>query len=157
MIVKQDSITKLWAREDGAVLMPPNGRAFKRFRWMFGFKEPNGYRSVWYKGKKYAVHRLICRAFHGLPPEGKPYTDHKDRCRSSNFASNLHWVSPRENNDNIDSVDKSVETYGVRACDDRKAYSVARRLKAHAQGLTQRKGPDGKWGWYPRIRKSEVA
>lgn len=43
------------------------------------------------------VHRLVCRAFHGTPPEGKPMTLHWDGDRENNHASNLRWGDNSEN------------------------------------------------------------
>lgn len=155
MKIKQDPVSKLWCREDGAVLLPPAGH-FKSFRWTFGHKTVNGYRVVKFHGKQYWVHQMVCRAFNGLAPADKPFVDHINRIRDDNRPSNLHFVSAKENADNQDSVDKSVEKYKVRSCDDhksyRKAYDAAKRAEKKAQGLTYRKGPDGKWGWHPRIR-----
>lgn len=157
MKIKQDPITGLWCREDGAVLMPPFPN-IQRFThtWTFGSRQPNGYRAVQRNGKRHQVHRMICRAFNGLPPADKPFVDHINRIRDDNRPSNLHWVCAKENSDNAGSVDKSVEAYGARACEDRKAYmkaySAALRAEKKAQGLAKRKGPDGKFGWYPRIR-----
>ena len=173
MKIKQDPITKLYCREDGAILMPPSKR-FPKFRWTFGSKAPDGYRAVGYKGKHHWVHRIICRAFHGLPPDDKPFVDHIDRCKANNTPSNLRWASSKENNDNTDRVDKSVERYKARECEDPQAYQRAynkdyyetycEEIKAHqkaywaskyaekkAQGLIWKKGPDGKYGWHPRI------
>lgn len=154
MQIKQDPVTGLWARSDGAVLLPPTSKHshFKKFRWTFGCKRRNGYLVIKYMFKQYTVHGIVCRAFHGLPPVDKPFCDHKNRIKSANFASNLHWVSAKENEDNKDSVDKSVEKYGVRSCENRKGYDAVRIAKMKAQGFSYRKGPDGKWGWYPRIR-----
>ena len=123
MQIKLDPISKLWCREDGAVLLPPR-RNIHRFTytWTFGSKQSDGYRSVQYKGKHYLVHRIVCRAFDGLPPRDKPFVDHIDRCKTNNKPSNLHWVSNKENCDNKDRVDKSIERYGVRACEDRQTY-----------------------------------
>ena len=184
MQIKQDPITKLWCREDGAVLMPPCPNICRfRHTWTFGSKNRDGYMRVQFRGKHYAVHRIICRAFHGLPPADKPEVDHINRIKSANFESNLRWTSRKENADNQASVDKSVEKYKVRACENKTAYTRAHRethreeynacgrlyygkhreerktyLKAYgatkraemkAQGLTRRKGPDGKWGWFP--------
>lgn len=179
MKIKQDPVSKLWCREDGAVLMPPSKGRFKTFRWTFGSDHGDGYRRVMYLGKSHSVHRIICGAFNGLPPEGKPCVDHINRIRDDNRPSNLHWVSAKENSDNQGCVDQSIAKYGVRACDDkkawgaayiaahreeyrardkacyerhreeRKAYAAAYRAKMKAQGFTKRKGPDGKWGWYP--------
>lgn len=165
MQIKQDPITKLWCREDGAVLVPPS-RKFLRFRWTFGSSDRHGYRTVRYRGKLHRVHRLVCRAFHGLPPEGKPEVDHISRVPSANFASNLRWIDRKGNEANKDRVDLSVEKYGVRACEDKhayasaymKPYNAAKCAGMKAQGLVYRKGPDGKKGWFPRVRPvKEVA
>lgn len=186
MIIKQDPVTGLWCREDGAILMPPSKGRFKSFRWAFGHKHADGYCRIGYKGGYYAVHRIVCRAFNGLPPKGKPEVDHINRVKDDNRPSNLHWVGRKENVDNTDSVDESIEKYGVRRCDDGTAYNRAYReshrekyrahCRAHraahseeykardrafrakmkAQGLAKRKGPDGKYGWYPRKRAKKA-
>ena len=157
MKIKQDPVTKLYCREDGAVLMPPTKYSrFNAFRWTFGSLLPAGYRRINYCGKTHLVHQIICRAFNGIPPADKPFVDHIDRCKANNNVSNLHWVSAKENCNNKDYVDRSVEKYKVRRCDDVKAYDkayhAAKRTEMCARGLSKRKGPDGKWGWYPRIR-----
>lgn len=164
MQIKQDPITKLWCREDGAVLLPPDGYRFKTFRWTFGSKHISGYLRVGHNGKSYKAHQVACRAFHGLPPEDKPFVDHINRRKDDNRPSNLHWVDRKENNDNTDRVDRAIEMYGVRCCDDKKAYSKAcygvhreERLALHnaycaekkAQGLVYRKCSDGKQHWVP--------
>ena len=177
MLIKQDPVTGLWAREDGAVLMPPDGYRFKEYRWTFGTKaNRQGYLAVRYKGKVYLVHQIICRAFHGLPPADKPETDHINRIKVDNSFRNLRWLDRKGNTDNRDYVDKSLEKHGVRHCDDPKTYdkihgkayyethreeirayqkghAAALRAEKKAQGLAQRKDSTGKWGWFPRIRK----
>lgn len=157
MQIKQDPISKLYCREDGAVLMPPNGRCFKSFRWTFGSSDGYGYRVVKFHNKAYKVHQIVCRAFNGLAPAGKSEVDHIDRCKTNNTPSNLRWASRKENNDNTGRVDESVAKYTVRCCDDRKAYQRAHdadhAAKMKAQGLTFRKGSNGKYGWYP-IKRS---
>lgn len=161
MQIKQDPVTKLWCREDGAVLMPPIGYRFKKFRWTFGCKQPDGYRAIRLHGKQHQVHQLICRTFNGLPPADKPFVDHINRIKDVNYPSNLHWVSNKENNNNKDRIDRSVEKYGVRECDDKaaygKAYGKAYRAEKKARGLTMRKGPDGKYGWFPFKRAKKEA
>lgn len=194
MQIKQDPVTGLWCREDGAILMPPTGIKFKAFRWTIGSKQPSGYRTIQFHGKTHFVHQIVCRAFNGLAPEGKPCVDHINRIRDDNHSSNLHWVSYKENNDNHGRVLNRVD-YGVRACDDKtayakahgkayyerhceerkahgkayyeahceeikarqRAYEAAKAAKMKAQGFTMRKGPNGKWGWYPRIRTQKIS
>ena len=169
MQIKQDPVTGLWCRSDGAVLMPPcrNIHRFK-YTWTFGCVKSNGYRAIQFQGKHYFVHQIVCRTFNGLPPENKPFVDHIDRCKSNNRYDNLHWASVKENNNNKDYVDQSIERFGVRECDSKAAYMKAyyeacreeinarRRVrwaikaaKMKAQGFCYTKGPDGKWGWYP--------
>jgi len=167
MKIKQDPITKLWCREDGAVLIPPTGYKYKQFRWTYGCKRSDDYRVCRYNGRYYYMHVLVCRAFNGSAPEGRPEVDHINRIRDDNRPSNLHWVDHKENMDNTGRVDQAFEKFGVRHCDDlkayRKAYNKAHReeYKAYnaaycaekkAQGLSWKKGPNGKWGWFPRIR-----
>lgn len=76
-------------------------------------------------------------------------------------------------------MDKSIEKYGVRSVGDKKAYGKvygkiyykahhekikayakaymkAKAAKKKAQGLHYRKGPTGKWGWYPCIHTQAV-
>jgi len=42
-------------------------------------------------------HRLVCSAFHGPAPGGKPWVLHNDGDVTNNHESNLRWGSPREN------------------------------------------------------------
>lgn len=43
------------------------------------------------------LHRLVCEAFHGPPPEGKPWALHKDDDKSNNTPENLYWGTRRDN------------------------------------------------------------
>jgi hypothetical protein len=43
------------------------------------------------------IHRLVCEAFHGAAPEGKPYVIHIDEDAHNNRPENLRWGSQEEN------------------------------------------------------------
>lgn len=114
-VTKRDPVTGLLCRNDGCIQLPKRG-------WMRGSLS-NGYRVFYYQGEHYRAHILICRAFNGLPPEGKPFVDHINRIRDDNRPDNLHWVSRSENRANAADVDRSIEKYGARECEDRAAYN----------------------------------
>lgn len=43
--------------------------------------------------KRIAVHRLVAMTFISLPPEDKPWINHKDGNKANNHADNLEWSS----------------------------------------------------------------
>lgn len=52
---------------------------------------------VTHRGRTYKVHRLVCEAFHGPAPEGKPYVLHRDEDCANNKPRNLKWGTQKEN------------------------------------------------------------
>lgn len=46
------------------------------------------------------AHRLVCAAWHGEQPEGRPEVDHLDGNRMNNDWRNLRWASKLENEEN---------------------------------------------------------
>lgn len=61
----------------------------------------HGYYSVTlYRGvgaEPQRIHRLVCEAFHGPAPGGKPFVCHRDGTRTNNHADNLYWGSAADN------------------------------------------------------------
>jgi hypothetical protein len=53
--------------------------------------------SVQGKTKRILIARLVCLAFHGLPPEGKENVLHYDDDSSNNVPENLRWGTHKEN------------------------------------------------------------
>jgi hypothetical protein len=53
--------------------------------------------TFWFRGKNYKVARLVCAAFHGLPPEEMPYCLHIDENARNNRPENLKWGTQKEN------------------------------------------------------------
>lgn len=43
-------------------------------------------------------HRIVCEAFYGPAPAGRPYACHNDGNKANNVLSNLRWDSPSNNN-----------------------------------------------------------
>lgn len=75
------------------------------------YPQKNGYVNVWLKRGcnkiSVPVHRLVCMAFHGEEGYTKGlFVDHKDTNRANNRADNLHWVTPKENMNNPNTLSK---------------------------------------------------
>lgn len=86
-----------FASEDGAVWST-------RGRWtdgaptrLAGTRRPDGYLQANCFRRPQLVHRLVCLAFHGEPPAGKPEVRHLDGTRDNNRPENLCWGSGSEN------------------------------------------------------------
>ena len=47
--------------------------------------------------RNFMVARLVCEAFHGSPPPGKPNVLHNDENSRNNTYLNLHWGTQKEN------------------------------------------------------------
>lgn len=50
-----------------------------------------------FRGKNYKVSRMVCEAFHGPPPSGKPICMHVDEDPRNNRPENLKWATQKEN------------------------------------------------------------
>lgn len=50
-----------------------------------------------YKSRTYKTARLVREAFHGPPPEDKPYCLHIDENALNNRSENLKWGTQKEN------------------------------------------------------------
>lgn len=66
-----------------------------------GARHSKGYRTVslCHNNKRVtkAVHRLVCMAFHGMPPTKSHQVRHLDGTRDNNRPENLCWGTQREN------------------------------------------------------------
>lgn len=47
--------------------------------------------------RPFGVHTLVCRAFHGEPPPGKPNALHRNDVKTDNSPGNLYWGSQADN------------------------------------------------------------
>lgn len=128
VLVGKHEKTGYLIREDGAVLVTAQHSSSPH--WVYGSNK-GGYRSITLKDKKhYYIHRLVAETF--IPnPFHKPFVDHKDRNRSNNTASNLHWVTASENQINRATHDLCKNRYGVTPCENlplyKKEYDKSRK------------------------------
>lgn len=79
----------------GRVRRVTNERVLRPYPNRHGYKRNGLYRN----GKRYQplVHRLVCRAWHGEPPPGKPLACHRNDVKTINMPRNLYWGSHRQN------------------------------------------------------------
>ena len=111
MVVKPiPSICGAFANELGQIKWPnstsnmPNGGTREyRTKWVWGTKRKasktarHEHYGILYKGRNYKVHRLVCEAFHGPQPEGKPVVLHLNEDALDNRPENLRWGTQKEN------------------------------------------------------------
>lgn len=74
---------------------------FHKGRVLKGWEREKGYLLIQLSNprKNIEVHRLVCRAFHGEAPAGKPFALHWDGNPRNNTAENIYWGSPKQNSD----------------------------------------------------------
>lgn len=141
----------LRAGEDGTIYAKHDDRWLVLPAW----KGSAGYRVVRHSGRLLSVHRLVCAAFHGLPPGDDPLVvHHGNGDKEDNRAINLEWTTFAENSRAyledrgrkltmdavIDARRKVRDGAGAQAVEDLLSHDV--------NTLTARRALNGFcWGW----------
>ena len=81
-------------RNKGGELSPTIG---SRGYPVVGLRDPDPNSKHRYGRRPFAVHILVCRAFHGEPPPGRPYALHRNDVKSDIHPGNLYWGSTADN------------------------------------------------------------
>lgn len=105
---------------EGYVIQP--GDKWHKSRKTYGSKHNNEYMSVCVNYKEYSVHRLVLETFVGPCLEGYE-ADHRNRNRSDNRLSNLHYVTRAENQRNTCKNDSCDKRLGIHSYEDYKEYN----------------------------------
>jgi hypothetical protein len=127
-----------WTFDDEGTLYKPNGKPCS-----FNLCS-EGYRRVYYEGKRYKQHRIIFFLVNGWWPEE---VDHIDRNRANNRPSNLRGTDKSGNQHNKRMLDSN--TSGIRGVSKRKrggwvahisigGKSIQRQFKTKDSAILQR-------------------
>lgn len=111
-----------------------------------GWKDNNGYLSVYLKGKTYKVHRVIWFMEYGYFPK---LIDHRDRNPSKNTLSNLREATHSQNSQNK-SAEKNASGF--------KGVHLDKRRKTNKYGASIAKNGKRFWlGTFPTAEKASDA
>lgn len=84
------------------------GRFMKKFSYRkkisTGSLHHNGYKIVEIHKIPYKLHRIICRMFHGDPPDESYIANHIDGNKTNNKSSNLEWLTIAQNNQHAHDI-----------------------------------------------------
>jgi len=80
-------------------------------------------------GRHVSVHRIVCRAWHGEAPEGKPWVNHKDGNKRNNHYSNLEWSSISDN------IKHAYEVLGRKKYSGKDHWLFGKKSKASTKKL----------------------
>ena len=76
--------------------MPHGGPRYYGGEPTFGVNS-GGRFHIFFKGKNYRIHRMVCEAFSGPPPFPKAVVMHLDENSENNRVENLQWGTQKEN------------------------------------------------------------
>lgn len=84
------------ASTEGQIWSEKSGRFLRDYTGKFGSRRVN-LSEAGVRSGGVGVHRLVCEAFHGPAPEGKPWALHKNGKAWDNHPGNLYWGDAQDN------------------------------------------------------------
>lgn len=81
--------------------------------------------------KNYPVHRMVCIAFHGLPPFEGAQALHIDKTKVNTKAANLRWGTHQDNMD--DMVAARDSSVGERSGRAKLTWEIVRQIRKKAE------------------------
>jgi len=88
---------EIWKAVPGLDSVEVNSAGDLRGTTNEAYTSVDGYIRVRHLGRLYLAHRLVCEAFHGPAPAGKPLVLHFNDVKTDNRAINLRWGNAAEN------------------------------------------------------------
>lgn len=85
--------------------------------------------------KTFTVHRLVAAAFLPEPTPEQTQVNHIDGDKQNNYASNLEWVSPKQNVNNPNTRYRMSIRYHREGEFERRSAAQKRRFKQHPEDL----------------------
>jgi len=83
------------------------------------------------------VNRLVCLAFHGVPPRGQYEAAHADRNPQNNCPENLRWATPKENM--ADKIKHGTHPRGSAHVKSKRTEDDIREIRnLYSEGKTQK-------------------
>lgn len=116
-----------WACPLGGIY---NFKTQKKMKTIF---RKDGYESIGLCGKTYLVHALVAQAFIGKRRPGR-YVNHKDGVKSNNTATNLEYVTPRQNHRHAIRTGLTTK-YPSRKLTDKDVLQIKKLLKIRRQHI----------------------
>lgn len=123
------------ATVEGKIVNTKTGRTLKTWR-AGGTNKDYDYVQLGRDGIKTGAHRLVCMAFHGLPPTLKHEAAHKDGNTSNNRPDNLSWKTRKQN-----EADKHLHGTARRPVFHCAEHPCAKLTEAAADDIRRRQGP----------------
>lgn len=132
-------------------------------KYLKPYLDKDGYLCITIHSKHYKIHRLVGENYLNNPYD-KPCIDHIDRNKLNNHYSNLRYVTPKENSNNINTINhlrnigKRYKTEYGKPIVDKNGKIFPRIIEASKQSKVSRsviqyhlKNKTGEWKYVQKV------